>query len=120
MEKKYHLNIILFEIQNTTSKFNGVSWRTDCKKWRGDLNYNRKQYYGGYFDNEEHAAMKVNLLCDEHGIIRKNLTIDAKPDVIQKVIYTLSIVHETTNTLLHIEKSTLKVLSLACRTKQKC
>jgi len=25
--------------------------------------HNKKTYYGGYFDNEEHAAMSVNLLC---------------------------------------------------------
>ena len=58
------------------------------------MNHNGKLYHGGYFDNEKHAAMRVNLLCDEHGIIRKNLTIDEKTDVIQKVIYTLFIIHE--------------------------
>jgi len=56
------------------------------------LTYNKKRYYGGYFDNEEHAAMKINLLCDEHGIKRKNSTIDIEPDVIQKVIHSY-IVH---------------------------
>ena len=58
------------------------------------MRHNGKLYHGGYFANEEHAAMRVNLLCDEHGIIRKNLTIDEKTDVIQKVIYTLFIIHE--------------------------
>ena len=47
--------------------------------------YNKKKYFGGYFDNEEQAAMKVNLLCDKNGIERKNPMIIIKTDVIQQV-----------------------------------
>ena len=53
--------------------------------------HNKKLYYGGYFDNEEQAAMKVNLLCDKHGKERKNPMIDIKLDAIQQVIHSLSI-----------------------------
>merc|ERR1712034_214583 len=74
------------KIQGKTSIYTGVSWNSDHKKWETHLRHNGKRYHGGYFDNEEHAAMRVNLLCDEHGIIRKNLTIYERTDVIEKKI----------------------------------
>ena len=48
---------------------------------------NGKVYSGGLFDDEEHAAMKVNLLCDEFGIKRKNPNFIMEPDAIQQVIH---------------------------------
>ena len=48
-------------------------------------------YLGGLFDNEEQAAMQVNLLCDKNGIKRKNAMIDLEPDITQQVINSLSI-----------------------------
>ena len=47
------------------------------------MTHNKKQYFGGYFNIEQHAAMKVNLLCDEHKIERKNPTINIELDEIQ-------------------------------------
>ena len=44
-----------------------------------------KKYYAGLFDNEKHAAMKVNLLCDKLGIKRKNPMIDVELDTIRQV-----------------------------------
>merc|ERR1712034_231670 len=55
------------------------------KKWKAMLSHKHKHYRVGYFDNEEHAAMKVNLLCDTLGIERKNLTINVELDEIQQV-----------------------------------
>ena len=81
------------EIQNKTSKYAGVCWKKDNKCWKVQLAYNKKQYHGGYFDNEEHAAMKVNLLCDKYGIERKNPVINIDPDGIQKVILSFIIIH---------------------------
>jgi len=49
------------------------------------LIHNKKTYFGGYFDNEEHAAMKVKLLCEKNGIKRKNPMILIKTDVIQQM-----------------------------------
>jgi maltooligosyltrehalose synthase len=69
-----------------TSKYTGVSWHKDNKKWQAQLKHNKKSYYGRYFDNEEHAAMTVNLLCDKYEIARKNPMINIKADVIQQVI----------------------------------
>merc|ERR1712096_117318 len=71
--------------QNHTSIYRGVSWNNNAKKWQAELTHNKKQCYGGLFDNEEHAAMKVNLLCDRLGIKYKNPMIDIEPDKIQTV-----------------------------------
>jgi hypothetical protein len=70
---------------NQTSKYTGVSWHRDKKKWQTKLTHNNTIYCGGYFDNEEQAAMKINLLCDKNGIKRKNLMIKTEPDIIQQV-----------------------------------
>jgi len=58
--------------------------KTD-KKWRAQLIYKGKKYSAGYFDNEEYAAMNVNLLCDKFEIKRKNPMIDIKFDAIRQV-----------------------------------
>jgi hypothetical protein len=55
------------------------------------LGHKKKLHYGGLFENEEQAAMNVNLLCDKLEIERKNPTINIKVDAIQKVINTLNI-----------------------------
>ena len=55
--------------------------------------HRRKDHFCGYFDNEEHAAMKINLLCDKIEIKRKNPMIIIEPDEIQKVIDSFFIVH---------------------------
>jgi len=73
------------------SIYTGVSWQKNAKKWKATLAYNKKQYYGGYFDEEEQAAMSINLLCDKFGIKRKNPTIDKKTDAMQQIPYTTSI-----------------------------
>jgi len=68
--------------ENTTSKFIGVSWEKDIKKWKTNVSHKKKKYCGGYFDIEEHAAMKVNLFCDECEIKRKNPMININLDEI--------------------------------------
>jgi hypothetical protein len=73
------------QFKNQTSKYSGVCWNKDNKKWQAQL-HNKKKYYGGLFDNEEQAAMKINLLCDKIGIERKNPMIDLKPDAMQQKI----------------------------------
>jgi len=73
------------QVSNQTSKYNGVYWHKDAKKWKAQLVHKKKMYYGGYFDNEEHAAMQVNLFCDNNGIERKNSMIVIDQDLIQKI-----------------------------------
>jgi len=72
------------EVQHHTSPYTGVSWDNNVKKWQVDLMHKKKKYFGGYFENEKDAAMKVNLLCDEFGIQRKNPTIMIEPDAIEQ------------------------------------
>jgi len=75
---------VIQKVPNKTSKFTGVSWNKDCNKWQVQLNHNKTKYCGGYFDHEEHAAMKVNLICDKIEIERKNSMININLDGIQK------------------------------------
>ena len=85
-EKKRYLKSFFCEAPNHTSIYTGVSWNKKEKCWLVQLAHNKKQYYGGYFDDEEHAAMKINLLCDKYEIKRKNPMITIEPDVMQQVI----------------------------------
>jgi len=78
-------DIIQQLLKNQTSMYNGVCWHKDCKKWYARVMHNKKSYLGGLFDNEEEAAMQVNLLCDKNGIERKNPMIIMEPDAIQQV-----------------------------------
>jgi len=78
------------QVSNLTSQYIGVSWHKGNKKWQATLMHKTQEHYGGYFDKEEYAAMKVNLLCDKYGIQRKNPMIIIEPDVIQKVPNTTS------------------------------
>ena len=43
-----------------TSKFRGVSWYKDYKKWVVVVNFEKKRYFCGYFDSEVEAAKKYN------------------------------------------------------------
>ena len=79
-KRKISENLDFSEVPNKTSIYAGVSWKKDNKKWQAQLAYNKKIYYGGLFDNEEHAAMKVNLLCDKFEMERTNLMINIALD----------------------------------------
>jgi len=89
IERKHPMiNIDLGAIQkvkNQTSIYTGVTWHNNSKKWQVRLVHNKKNYFGGYFDNEEHAGMKVNFLCDKYGMEHKNPMILIDPDKIHKV-----------------------------------
>jgi hypothetical protein len=88
-----------------------VSWHKATKKWQAKISHQKKQYYGGCFKNEKHAAMAVNLLCDEREIGRKNPTIDIDLDQIQQVIYLLSIVLKIEYFFFVLNREFLQVLS---------
>ena len=74
------------EVPKKASIYTGVYWNKGCKKWQAQLK-NKGKNYCEYFDIEEHAAMKINLLCDKIEIERKNPEINI--DGIQKVINSL-------------------------------
>merc|ERR1712034_114040 len=81
------------QFKNQTSNYSGVCWHRDKKKWQARLTHNKNKYYGGLFDNEEHAAMQVNLLCDKYGIERKNPMIDINPDKMKSTMYQSEVKH---------------------------
>merc|ERR1712034_28248 len=76
---------VIYKLKTKTSIYNGVSWNKNKKKWQAQLTHNKNKYYGGIFDNEEHAAMSVNLLCDKYEEERKNPTIIIEPDAKYKI-----------------------------------
>jgi len=78
------MDAIQQSVKNKTSKYTGVSWNKSNKNWKVELKHNKNHYFGGSFYNEEHAAMKVNLLCDKYEIERKNPEINK--NAIQKKI----------------------------------
>lgn len=47
-------------IKRGKSKFRGVSWDKNRKKWKTIITVNKKQKFLGYFDDEEEAAMAYN------------------------------------------------------------
>ena len=86
--QKVDISISYFcEIPNTTSIYTGVTWNKNAKGWQAQLQHNKKNYYGGLFDKEEHAAIKINSICDTIEIKHKNPKINK--DIIQKVINSL-------------------------------
>jgi len=73
------------QFKNQTSQYNGVCWNNNEKKWHAKLKHNKKTCSGGYFDNEEQAAMSINLLCDKIGKERKNPNVIMEPDVNKEI-----------------------------------
>jgi len=62
---------------DSSSKYHGVSLHTTGvykknKKWRAIIYVNKKAENGGRYENELDAAKKVNQMCDEFKIERKN------------------------------------------------
>merc|ERR1712034_4280 len=87
------------KVPNKTSIYTGVSWYKDRNKWRVDLIHNKKRYSGGLFDNEEQAAMKVNLMCDELEMDRKNPMINIRTNAIQQKTKSKAPQYATENTV---------------------
>jgi len=67
------------------SEYTGVSWNICRRKWVAQLVLNKTTYNEGLFEDEQHAAMAVNLLCDKYGIQRKNQTIE--PNAIREPLF---------------------------------
>lgn len=42
------------------SRFKGVGWRENRKKWRSRITFNGKRYYLGQYETEEEAALAYN------------------------------------------------------------
>jgi hypothetical protein len=63
--------VFVFEIPSS-SKYVGVRWQKESKKWRAAVCHNGKTQYIGIFEIEEDAAKAVNLKCQEFNIPLKN------------------------------------------------
>jgi len=69
------------QIRRPSSKYKGVSWSKKDKKWYAYLYLGSKTYKRGTgYNNELDAAKKVNQLCDEWGVKRKNPDVNAMPN----------------------------------------
>lgn len=51
--------------KNSTSKYKGVSWAAHVKKWRGQIQFNRKIKHLGYFTSEAEAALAYDCAARE-------------------------------------------------------
>jgi len=70
-----------YQKKENKSKFKGVYWHRENRKWYVLLYLKRqKQKYGGIFTDELSAAQRVNQLCKELGIPPQNPTISAIPN----------------------------------------
>ncbi len=60
------------KIANTTSKFKGVSWRSDSKKWKAQIEVNKKAInLGSYSDPEEAARVYDDAATKYYGEFAK-------------------------------------------------
>jgi len=76
------------KIKHSTSQYKGVSWSTYAKNWSASVFWKYVKYRGGGYRTELDAAKKVNQICDELGIERKNSGIGAMPN--SKITYSTS------------------------------
>ena len=54
--------------RNSSSKYKGVHWNKQCKKWKAQIVHEGKNYYLGLFDSEIAAAMAYDeASCRLHG-----------------------------------------------------
>jgi len=49
-----------------TSRFKGVHWEKQSKKWHAQIGLGKKMIHLGLFDNEKHAAHAYNLAARRH------------------------------------------------------
>ena len=62
-----------------TSKYVGVSWNQHNQKWQASIFVNKKKKHGGCYTSELDAGHGVNVLCDDHGVGRKNPDLGDPP-----------------------------------------
>jgi len=78
--------------KNTTSKYKGVCWNKQHKKWRAYLHLNRKYIHIGFYTNEDDAGQAYNDAIRRYGLeevsvmndtpqerARKNIQFDPLP-----------------------------------------
>ena len=60
-----------FEVTQSTSNYEGVSWNEKRKLWQSKFHFNGKTSKS-YFENELDAAKRINQLCENMKILLKN------------------------------------------------
>jgi len=70
-----------YQKKEKTSKYKGVTWHKDSRKWYVQLRLKQgKSKYGGIFTDELDAAKRMNQLCEEMEIPLQNPEISAIPN----------------------------------------
>jgi len=59
------------------SRYKGVYWETRDQKWRARVYCGGKRLSGGSYTNEREAALAVNRLCEQMGMMVKNPELDS-------------------------------------------
>lgn len=54
------------DVKNKTSKYTGVCWNKDRKKWIAQITINKKSSQLGYFDDEEKASEAYQRILQHH------------------------------------------------------
>jgi len=65
----------------STSKYIGVSSEKENNTWRVVIYVGKEAKFGGRFDNELDAAKRVNQMCDEFKLERKNPEVNGIPNL---------------------------------------
>jgi hypothetical protein len=61
----------VFEITQSTSMYDGVSWNEKRNQWQAEF-YSHGKKRKSYFDNEIDATKKLNKLCGKIEILPQN------------------------------------------------
>ena len=69
-----------FICETPSSKYKGVNWVKKSRKWRAYIYLGDSFKQGGTYNNQLEAAKRVNQMCDEFKIKRKNPDVNASPN----------------------------------------
>ena len=77
-ESIININSVLNRKLNTTSKFNGVSYRNSYKMWVSQIQHNKQKVHLGYHENEIDAARAYDNYVIENKLNMKMYKLNFK------------------------------------------